>query len=515
MHRLICLCSLLLAAAANLPALDYSVTPADDLEAALDVLTQGDTLTLMNGVYNDPPAFLIDNNHGIAGTPITVRGESRDGVIVRRIQIMRNYWTIENMTIDVNDGSYRGIIVEGHHSTIRDITIHDSLYNGIDIRDHDNVIENCEIYDMNGTDTHGISVDPGADDNIIRGCVIYDCSGDCIQFYNSGAQTRALNNTIEFCRLYTTQAGGSENAIDLKASNFSLIRNCVMWGFRDSPGSDGAAIVLHQNCDNVTIDNCLVLDSRHGLRAGSLCDNIVLQRTVFYDIYGTASNWSAIQIDGVTGMDVYNCTFDMDADNGTIRYEGSPSGIEIYNNIFCNSVLTGDNIDLDGGSALIDRNHFYNVNTQGTNATSGNPLFSDPAGHDYGLGGGSGAIDTGRDVSLPYRGAAPDRGAIESGNEDGDGMPDGWEEFYFGDTTWGDTDDFDDDGTDNLDEYLAGTDPAQSGGSSGTGPSPSSASSSSSGCRQGNGFGWGQLILLFAMMMARMGNPKSETRSPK
>ena len=45
-------------------------------------------------------------------------------------------------------------------------------------------------------------------------------------------------------------------------------------------------------------------------------------------------------------------------------------------------------------------------------------------------------------------------------DSDGDGLPDDWENFYFGSLIWGATNDFDGDGVNNLVEYQAGTIPA-------------------------------------------------------
>jgi hypothetical protein len=59
--------------------------------------------------------------------------------------------------------------------------------------------------------------------------------------------------------------------------------------------------------------------------------------------------------------------------------------------------------------------------------------------------------------------AAPTAGAAHSGggaDSDGDGMPDSWEMAYFGTLARNGTGDFDNDGQTDLEEYLAGTNPA-------------------------------------------------------
>jgi parallel beta-helix repeat protein len=109
----------------------------------------------------------------------------------------------------------------------------------------------------------------------------------------------------------------------------------------------------------------------------------------------------------------------------------------------------------------------------GEGNTNADPLFIDEADNDFRLTKLSPCIDTGTAADAPAedlfgasrpRGGGFDMGAYESPywlfvDTDGDGMPDGWEEYHFIGLAQGADDDFDRDGVTNYQEYVAGTVP--------------------------------------------------------
>lgn len=402
-------CGALLLYAALFPPIQaqtITADPGDDLNLIEDQLAPGDILVLNAGTYNASGGKweIIDASNGTASQPIEVRA---DGVVwVRpRIRITRNYFIFDGINVDVAENGIRGYSIDGHHVTVKNAEVKRGHRNGIDINNHDVTIENCTIHDFDGGDYHGIALIPNIDAVAISGCTIYDCEGDCIQLYNGGSDPRAFDVLIEDCTLYTTRGSGSENAVDIKASHDVTVRDCIMYGFRDSVGSDGSAVVIHQNADNIIVDGCTIYDSAHGIRMGSQSDNVTVQRCIFRDIYGGA-NWNAIQIDDTNGADILNCTF---YNVGrAVRFENGPSGVSVIN-----CILQGSEIDLNYGTASVHHNLFWQTPVQGSSALEGDPEFVSPGTGNFALKDTSPAIDQGVDVGLPYFGSAPDMGAIE------------------------------------------------------------------------------------------------------
>ena len=75
---LVVLATLLLGAATEAGE-THRVSPDDDLAKAVARLKPGDTLLLTKGTYEG--RMVVENLHGTAEAPITIRGESRNGVV--------------------------------------------------------------------------------------------------------------------------------------------------------------------------------------------------------------------------------------------------------------------------------------------------------------------------------------------------------------------------------------------------------------------------------------------------
>ncbi|MCK6460515.1 MAG: hypothetical protein L6Q95_11555 [Planctomycetes bacterium] len=80
-------------------------TPASDLRSVLNALRPGDVLEIANGTYDVPDGLPLDLA-GTPGAPITIRGESRDGVVIRRsrsavlVFLRASHVIVEDLTLE-------------------------------------------------------------------------------------------------------------------------------------------------------------------------------------------------------------------------------------------------------------------------------------------------------------------------------------------------------------------------------------------------------------------------------
>jgi hypothetical protein len=80
-------------------------TPSTNIRALLNTLGPGDVLELANGTYDVPDGIYLDVS-GAPGAPITIRGESRDGVVIRRSRglvfefVRTSHIVVEDLTLE-------------------------------------------------------------------------------------------------------------------------------------------------------------------------------------------------------------------------------------------------------------------------------------------------------------------------------------------------------------------------------------------------------------------------------
>ncbi len=402
--------------------------PFDSIADGLSALSAGDTLFIRGDqnqarVYFESPSFRDDFN-GQSGAPIVIMAYPGEQVQVTpedRISVYSKWLVFQNFTIDMDGLTDDAIRLYGDNNIFRNLTIRNGQRDGIDISNADNnLIENCTIYNFTRNDeydAHGIILD-GGDGNVIRNNTIYDCKGDCIQLYKENVN---VNTLIENNLLYTTLGSGSENAIDLKGTQGCIIRGNKMWGFRDAPDSDGVALKVNKDSDNMIIEENEFYDSNGGFRiSGDECENIVFRYNTIHNIFldGDPSKYGyGIQFDGVIDIEVSNNTFvNIPGPLFWIASRGA-TNITMMNNIFYNTNdFKGDTGDFSG-IVEIDYNGWFQSSEiiAGSNDVTGNdPMFVDEAAHNYKLQEGSPAIDAGAPVyGDDYPGGRIDLGAFE------------------------------------------------------------------------------------------------------
>lgn len=441
-----------------------TIVVTGSLQDAVDAALPGDVLVLQGRDYNER---VLINTAGTADAPIMIAGAGIGQSIVHGMLVRENarFWRIQDLDLDADGGSKDAIRLETGSHDVRLQRMH--IYNGrgYGVRISNDVwnvlVEDSEIdhFDAGSEDAHGIGI-MTASGVTIRRCDIHHNSGDSIQSNTPdypGYNRFASGILIEQNKLHENR----ENALDIKSTHGLIARNNQMWGFAAVSTSDGMAIQVQYDAQDILIENNQVWDAAEGIEvtrgkksgtyypaapqrvtiAGNLFHNIgtssgssaragpfVVYLPLMQAPSGSSSidsgNASGIIIRASTNVKVYNNTVSRAGRIGL--YLGSPgtgeypSAIDVRNN-----VLDGLVSDLDYAfdphnipQLVVDYNHYVNGRVgsgdlgswlaQGYehHATSGDPrldagllpLLTSPL-HDSGVY-----------VGRPFIGNAPDRG---------------------------------------------------------------------------------------------------------
>ncbi len=293
---------------------------------------------------------------------------------------------------------------------------------------------------------------------------------------------RCFNLGGEDCLLFglTIQNGhSSKNGGGIYCGNVTpVVSNCT---FSANSGTSGGAMHSGRAVDCLFVGNtalyhggalyhgshnrCTFTDNSSGLEGGAV-RSCTVNNSIFT---GNAASYGG----AVCYCTAKNCTA---VGNTSSTYAGGAMNSALYNCIFCCNTNNGQVYDIYGNTAF---------NTCASDAPTGNgnttnaPLFVGRANGDFHLLPSSPCIDAGNNA---YLSADTDRegnprivnGTVDMGayerqagsgalDSDGDGMPDYWENQYFGNPTNAPaTGNPDGDPFDNLAEYAADTSPTNS-----------------------------------------------------
>jgi hypothetical protein len=443
-----------------------TIAVTGSLQAAVDAAQPGDVLILGANSYAGPITL---GRAGTPSAPITLRGAGRGKTVLRgtlKLRAGAAFWRIEDLDIDAQ-GSGDGVRIEplARDITLRRLHIHGGRGYGVRVgSDTTNLlIEASQIdhFSAGNADAHGVGI-MTASNVTIRDCDIHHNSGDAIQVNTPdfpGYGRFASNILIERNQLHD----GRENALDIKSTRGLTARANQMWGFDAVTTSDGMAIQVQYDAQDISIVGNHIWGALEGIEvsrgrkngiayplaprrvliAGNLFQNLPPSNGNTARPSGTHKLWVPLAIvraanlgdgDGGRGsgivirasaeVRVYNNTI-LDsprlgmylASSGTGDY---PSAVDIRNN-----VLDGGVDDLAFAFApgvvaglLVDYNHYANGRVNGASlkswlalgyerhATAGDPEL-DTA---FLPRDGSPLIDSGVDVGLSFAGTAPDRG---------------------------------------------------------------------------------------------------------
>lgn len=403
--------------------------PLQSVQQAMDMLQAGDTLfvrgDLSGGgqVYNEQLSVSVSGN---ASAPIVVTAFPGETVIIKydsKFSLDESYWHFRNLIFDHNGSASDVFRWSGSYNKLTNCEVRNGSRDGIDMNGGDgNVIEYSKIHNLtntDGIDSHGIILQDG-NNNIFRHNEIFDCKGDCIQIYHGTAS----GTLIEHNDLYTTLGGGSENAIDFKSTVSCTVRFNKLHGFQRSSNSDGAALKVSHDADNLTIEDNDIYESNGGFRIATSShgspDNIIFRRNVIHDLVDGGQysyDGYGVQFDGVNNITFQNNTLaNIPGPLFWIASRGA-NGLDMRNNIFSDGhSFKGSTSDLQ--NTTISFNGWFNCSEQISGSQgdiiAADVLFSDPVNYNYTLTQNSAAVDSGDpSFGTGFPGGRIDMGAFE------------------------------------------------------------------------------------------------------
>ncbi len=424
--------------------------PLRTISKALTLVGPGEIIRVQKGTYQEKLVIDSSAQAGTASAPITLRGEGLPKVVPTSsgwfmAHVQRPHWRIEGFEFDVRgqrqvamtfSGNTEGTVIAGnelHHGAFGSGISTDYGAKGLTFEGN-----HIHHFARGNVDSHGIVIAPTSSDITIRGNEIHDNSGDSVQClgpegFSNNAPARGV--LIEDNEMYDNR----ENAVDLKTCHDVVVRGNRMYGFTKSTTSRGEAVVVHYSARNVVIEENDIFDTSIGIavggnRVGAPPTNISIRRNRIHDL--KTPEGSGIRIENGSDVRVLHNTvvgtdgFAFVVGHGT---GGASSNVAVRNNLFAtrNAVSMGlsapglrmeSNLYLTG--AAFNTGIFVSPQSDWVGAklaawlTNGVELGSGESGEPLldleTLLPGAGAVDQGMDLGLPYCGAAPDIGAVES-----------------------------------------------------------------------------------------------------
>ncbi|WP_426745710.1 right-handed parallel beta-helix repeat-containing protein [Myxococcus faecalis] len=425
--------------------------PLRTISKAITLAGPGEIIRVQAGTYAEKLVFDSSVRAGTASAPITLRGEGKAKIVPTSggwymALVQRPNWRIEGFEFDVR--GQRQVAVTFAGDTQGSVLANNDLHHGsfgsgisTDAGARGVTIENNHIHHFaqGSTDSHGVVIAPTSKNITVRGNDIHDNSGDSVQclgpegFSNDAPAAGVL---IEGNDMYDNR----ENAVDIKTCHDVTVRGNRMHGFTKSATSRGEAIVVHYSAKNIIIEDNDISQSSLGVAIGgnrlnAPPTNVSIRRNRIFNL--KTPEGSAIRIEN--GVDVRVLHNTVTGTNGFALVLGHGTGGDSTNVAVRNNIFDTKNAVHLGHSApgLKMESNLYRP---GANFTTGNffvpelswvgTLFAawkQQEGQDVtsiealnalvdtdSLEPGPGAVDKGMDLGLPYCGAAPDVGAIES-----------------------------------------------------------------------------------------------------
>ena len=417
--------------------------PLRTISRAITLAGPGELIRVRSGTYTERVLISGSVRSGTAAAPITLQGEGNPRIVLGSVNgalmvVEKPYWLISGFNIDLQNRKAYGVAFTGNlqGTKLSHSEIHHGQYGaGVSFHYSANgaTLENNHIHHIfiSGDDAHGVVIQPTARNITVRNNVIHDNSGDAIQCYSedgSVPSTPADGVLIEGNDLY----GNIEQSLDIKTCyNVTVRRNKMHLARRHPTLGGNGAMVVHMSARNILIEDNDFYDAGlaigvGGNRYGPYPSGIVIRRNRIRDMITLdGMTGGGLQLAVSTGTQVYNNTFTRL--QGPALSVGSGTGGPTENLVVKNNIIDAAYVmklgtqapGLKMGSNLYRPGATFNGSTLSqwkargfdTNSLESSTLFNSTTT----LVPAPAAVDRGENLGLPFCGAAPDIGAVESG----------------------------------------------------------------------------------------------------
>ncbi|WNG40186.1 DUF1565 domain-containing protein [Archangium violaceum] len=430
----------------NDAAAGSETAPLKTISRAITLAGPGDLIRVRSGTYTERVLISGSVRSGTATAPITLQGEGKPRIILGSVNgalmvVEKPYWLISGFNIDIQNRKAFGVAFTSNlqGTKLSDSEIHHGNYGaGVSFHYSANgaTLENNHIHHIfiDGDDAHGVLIQPTARNITVRNNVIHDNSGDAIQCYSEdgsvpGAPADTI--TIEGNDLY----GNIEQSLDIKTCyNVTVRRNKMHLARRHPTLGGNGAMVVHMSAKNVLIEDNDFYDAGlaigvGGNRYGAYPSGIIIRRNRIRDmITDGGMTGGGLQLAVSTGTQVYNNTFTRL--QGPALTVGTGDGGPTENLMVKNNIIDAAYVLKLGNQApgLKMNSNLYRPGASFRGTSSWNLSQWKAQGQDANslesstllnstetLSPASAAVDRGEKLGLPFCGAAPDIGAVESG----------------------------------------------------------------------------------------------------
>ncbi|WP_147443939.1 right-handed parallel beta-helix repeat-containing protein [Corallococcus sicarius] len=416
--------------------------PLRTISRAITLAGPGELIRVRSGTYTERVLISGSVRSGTADAPITLQGEGHPRIVLGPVNgalmvVEKPYWRISGFNIDLQNRKAYGVAFTSdlQGTKLSHSEIHHGQYGaGVSFHFSANgaTLENNHIHHIfiSGVDAHGVIIQPTARNITLRDNVIHDNSGDAIQCYSedgSVASAPADGVLIEGNDLY----GNVEQSLDIKTChNVTVRRNKMHKALRHPTLGGNGAMVVHMSAKNVLIEDNDFYDAGlaigvGGNRYGPYPSGIVIRRNRIRDMLTLGGmTGGGVQLAVSTGTKVYNNTFTRL--QGPALIVGSGDGGPTENLVVKNNIIDAAyalKLGTQAPGLKLDSNLYrpgavFNTSTLSQWKAKGfdtSSLESSTLLDSITLAPASAAIDQGESLGLPFCGAAPDIGAIESG----------------------------------------------------------------------------------------------------